>query len=123
MKRFWASVAAVSAFGVAAVAAPAQSVEFAADAQQVASVAASDVAPNVIRWEEGSISGCSSNAAATRARGKGYLTLTAPGAGTTWLSGYSSNWHTETATVFKLGHWSAHASIVLDQGETYPYCR
>lgn len=26
-------------------------------------------------------------------------------------------------TVFKQGHWSAHASIVLDQSQTYPYCR
>lgn len=122
MKRLLASVAAVSAFGVA-VAAPAQPAEIATDSQQVESVAAWDAAPNVIRWEEGSITGCSSNAAATRARGKGYHTLTAPGAGTTWLSGYNSNWHIETATVFKQGHWSAHASIVLDQSQTYPYCR
>ena len=95
--------------------------EFASEA--LAGVAASDSSPNVIRWEEGSITGCSSKAAATRGYGKGYLTLTAPGAGTTWLSGYDSGWHEENATVFKQGRWSAHASIVLDQNKTYPYCR
>lgn len=122
MKRFLTSLAAASPFGMA-VAAPAQPVEMEFASETLAGVAASDASPNVIRWEEGSITGCSSNAAATRGYGKGYLTLTAPGAGPTWLSGYKSGWHEEHATVFKQGHWSAHASIVLDQGETYPYCR